>query len=267
MDKTKEGNTMILGAKLIKLVGMLLPMHLSTQALTVKVGVIGKGKLGSPIIEQLAKNEDLQVRALSRTDMGREQGDSQWFKGDLSDKQSLHEFVKDLDVCIFAAAKTRLSRPWDLFGDPTSQKDHPRYINVNGLQNLLEAAEESGTECKVIRITGFLREHSEVYGSPFAKIFDIAYSGGISASCDGDELLEASKLDWTIYKPGRLISESEALTESEELEISEFMMPPEEIQKVSREKLAKFIAENLDSFSRQKVLVAGIKAPSYEETE
>lgn len=139
------------------------------------------GFLGSTVAN-LAASRELSVRALVRKNSDCSQlilAPEVLFIGDMQDHESLEHAVKGVDAVIHCAATTSATAP-----DP----DLSQRVNVEGSRALVAACEKHHVRRYVqISSQSALAHNQSVYGR---------------TKFQADEIVRASRLDWTILKPG-----------------------------------------------------------------
>jgi len=124
----------------------------------------GTGFLGSHLIQRLAKKGE-KVRALVRKTSNIDylkQLDVEIYPGDITDKNSVREAVKGVDLVYHIAALFRQSR----FPDRVY-----REVNVQGTRNMLEASYEEGVKrfvhCSTIGVLGHIANPPANENTPY----------------------------------------------------------------------------------------------------
>ena len=69
------------------------------------IGIIGCGFIGQAVIKELVKNKNYNIRVLDRNP-NFEKISVNWFEKDYRDKESISEFILDLDILIHLASST-----------------------------------------------------------------------------------------------------------------------------------------------------------------
>jgi nucleoside-diphosphate-sugar epimerase len=134
----------------------------------------GTGFVGTRLIE-LALDAGHQVRALTR----REQPpckDVTWIRGDLSTTDALTELSKGADAVIHVAGVVNAP---DRAGFATG--------NIDGTRNMLDAAKRGGVQ-RFVHVSSLAAREPQLSTYGWSK-------------AEGDALVQASGLDWTIVRP------------------------------------------------------------------
>lgn len=124
-------------------------------------------------------------------------------KGHVGDVQSLKLLLKGCTACFALFGSTRFSKISDLWSraednDPA----HAKSVNYVGVQNILQAAKESKTCKRIVRITG----KGESPWSIFSILLNTLGSMGKGWNYEGEQLLRNNTVvDYTIIRPGRLV--------------------------------------------------------------
>lgn len=114
---------------------------MSQNTSDLKIGITGStGTLGAQLI-QLLNAKGLHVHALVRTIPPDQQSNAYitFHQGDITDKSSLINFVKEIDVCVHLAALVGIE----------SMKDY-MLTNVSGTNSLCEVILEYNSSCRLI---------------------------------------------------------------------------------------------------------------------
>ena len=146
----------------------------------------------------------------------------EWIKGDITDPSSLRTLLKDCSAVVAVHGAPRPSSPFQglmstLFpsSDPKVLEslplDHPYHVNYIGVQNLIDAANDSPTVKRIVRLTG-------VCDTPFS-FFSILINllGRLAKgyNYEGEMLLRSESQksnvswDYTIIRPGVMSSDHE----------------------------------------------------------
>ncbi|CAK0835512.1 unnamed protein product [Prorocentrum cordatum] len=107
--------------------------------------------------------------------------------------------MEGCDACLALHGSRRISQLSDLWQDPTSDPKHPKSVNCVGVGHVIQAARDSGTCKRVVRLTG--------KGERPWDLFSILLNGlGSMAKAwnyEGEMLLRACPdVEYTIIRPG-----------------------------------------------------------------
>lgn len=121
-------------------------------------------------------------------------------KGDVNDVDSLKELMKDCSVCLALYGPVRRSKWSDLFNSHVEEEPtHPQQICYNGVKNIIEAAKDSKTCKRIVRITG----KGEDPKGFFTVLINMLGNMAKGWNYEGETLLRAEKdVDYTIIRPG-----------------------------------------------------------------
>jgi len=175
------------------------------------------GKVGRLAVQQLSA-QGYQVRCLSRHEADAAAPSSAadaspaavtaWVAalpgvtlvpGDVTDAESVRRLMEGCDACLALHGSRRISQLSDLWQDPTSDPKHPKSVNCVGVGHVIQAARDSGTCKRVVRLTG--------KGERPWDLFSILLNGlGSMAKAwnyEGEMLLRACPdVEYTIIRPG-----------------------------------------------------------------
>lgn len=191
------------------------------------VAVIGTtGRLGRRIVQELSE-KGIPTRCLLRHDVAAntnvpaslDQAESSqqvaaflqslpdvtMVPGDITDINSLRRLLQGCDACIAAHGPTAPKPFWKSLILPSvfypdTLPEHPKQINYQGIQNLIQVMNEESATCKtIVRITG--------KGESPWSIFSILINalGGLAKAWnyEGEQLLRRNtNLDYIIIRPG-----------------------------------------------------------------
>ena len=123
-------------------------------------------------------------------------------QGDVTNKESLVELVKDTSAVLAVFGANRKSKltdalPWSKCeDDPT----HAKQVNYEGVRNIIEACRSPGSTCnRIVRITG----KGEDPWNFFSILINLLGSMAKAWNNEGERLLrECKDLDYTIVRPG-----------------------------------------------------------------
>lgn len=194
----------------------------------IKTAILGcTGFIGSRIVKHMIE-KGFKVRCgVHSADLPEDlRGHISSVKCDTSDRGSLTHLFRDQEVVIYAAGLTTAqgSREW------------PEYLkaNVEGVANVVGACADAGV--KKLIFLGSQASHSGATGRY-----------GISKYL-GEKIVEASKLNWTILKPGQVIGQKSLVSTLYSLSsiLPVFFIPsrtPRNLELVDVEDVAEFISE------------------------
>ena len=121
-------------------------------------------------------------------------------KGDVTDKESVKELLKDASSVLAVYGANRKSKisdalPWSKCEeDPT----HAKQINYVGVRNIIEACKDSSCK-RIVRVTG----KGEDPWSFFSILINLLGSMAKAWNNEGEHLLRSCKdVDYTIIRPG-----------------------------------------------------------------
>lgn len=162
------------------------------------VAVIGaSGNLGRKVVERLV-SDGHTVRCLSRRP-GRQppQPNVQEVPGDVTDVASLEALMTGCCACLAVHGARRSSKLADLWTDAEQDKTHSRWVNLEGVRNIIAAGK--ATNCtRIVRVTG----KGESPWSVFSILINGLGSFAKAYNYEGEALLRASDVDYTIVRPG-----------------------------------------------------------------
>ena len=143
----------------------------------------GTGFVGSYILNELIK-ADYKVRALVRK--GSESklvDDCEIIFGEINDKQSVNETIKDVDAIIYNIGIIREN----LLKGITNKKLH-----FDGVNNCIEASKKNGIKRFILMSANGVKPSGTSYQR---------------TKWEADELLMSSNLDWTIFRPSLIFGD------------------------------------------------------------
>ena len=116
------------------------------------IAVIGSsGKLGTKVVERLV-SDGHTVRCLMRRP-GPPHPNVQHVPGDVTDVASLLALMTGCRACLAVHGARRGSKLADLWTDAEQDKTHSRWVNFEGVRNIIDAGR--ATNCtRIVRITG-----------------------------------------------------------------------------------------------------------------
>uniref|UniRef100_A0A7S2EFU0 NAD(P)-binding domain-containing protein n=1 Tax=Trieres chinensis TaxID=1514140 RepID=A0A7S2EFU0_TRICV len=194
------------------------PLRMSSNAQ--KVAVIGTtGRLGRQAVLQLSK-ASVPVRCLIRRPIDptakpsieKESSSAEvaaflaglpnveMVRGDVTDKESLSELLEGCSavLALHGAGPTGLKSLVPML-NPESDSRHAKQINYVGVKNIIEAAKNSGSCKRIVRVTG----KGENPWSFFSILINMLGSMAKAWNYEGEELLRQCKdVDYTIVRPG-----------------------------------------------------------------
>ena len=140
-------------------------------------------------------------------------------KGDVTDTASVVTLLEGCEACLalHGARRTRKIRnPQD--SDPTTDPQHAKRVNYDGVGHLLAAAKASGTCKRIVRITG----KGETPWSIFSILINMMGSLAKAWNYEGECLLRSDRqVDYTIIRPGIMVAGMEALDEGTALGLAD----------------------------------------------
>ncbi len=119
--------------------------------------------------------------------------------GDATDSNSCKELVKGCDVVLALHGPVRPPPIQSLFCLlPETDPKHSRSVNYLAVQNLINAARESGCCKRIVRVTG----KGEEPASFFTVLINMLGNMAKAWNFEGEQLLRTSDIDYTIIRPG-----------------------------------------------------------------
>jgi len=120
-------------------------------------------------------------------------------EGDATDANSCKELVKGCDVVLALHGPVRPPPIQSLFCLlPESDPKHSRSVNYLAVQNLIDAAKESGSIKRIVRVTGKGEEPTQF----FTVLINMLGNMAKAWNYEGEQLLRTSDIDYTIIRPG-----------------------------------------------------------------
>jgi nucleoside-diphosphate-sugar epimerase len=120
-------------------------------------------------------------------------------KGDATDANSCKELVKGCDVVLALHGPVRPPPFQSLFCLlPETDPKHSRSVNYIAVQNLINAARESGCCKRIVRVTGKGEEPTAF----FTVLINMLGNMAKAWNYEGEQLLRTSDIDYTIIRPG-----------------------------------------------------------------
>ncbi|MEZ0243804.1 MAG: NAD-dependent epimerase/dehydratase family protein [Sphingomonas sp.] len=134
----------------------------------------GTGFVGSRLIA-IAREAGHQIRALTRREQAEREGIA-WIAGDLNDKPALARLAEGADAVIHVAGVVNAP---DRAGFARG--------NIEGTANMLSAAEGAGVK-RFVHVSSLSAREPDISNYGWSK-------------AEGDKLVQASPLDWSIVRP------------------------------------------------------------------
>jgi uncharacterized protein YbjT (DUF2867 family) len=198
---------------------------MSTSPLPNKVAVTGAtGRLGREAVQQLVQrgvNCKLLVRSTPSTaapyTLSKESSKDEVIaflaslkgvelvQGDIGNAEALRQLLKDCQACLALHGATRRSKISDIWNTKVADTDpsHAKQVNYQGVNNLIEAARETGCK-RIVRITG----KGEDPKSFFSVLINMLGSMAKAWNYEGERLLRGqTEVDYTIIRPGVMSDE------------------------------------------------------------
>lgn len=127
-------------------------------------------------------------------------------QGDVTSVSSLKDLFEECTSCLALFGATRRSKLSDIWDKNVADSDpsHAKQVNYQGVANIIEAAKESKSCKRVVRITG----DGENPTSFFSVLINMLGSMAKAWNYEGEQLLRAqSDIDYTIIRPGIMSEE------------------------------------------------------------
>lgn len=118
-------------------------------------------------------------------------------RGDVTDAACVRGIVDGCDAVLALHGATRRSSFGDLLGDATRDPGHAKNVNYEAVKHILAACEAGGCG-RVVRVTG----KGETPWSVFSVLINLLGSMAKAWNYEGENLLRASRVDYTIVRPG-----------------------------------------------------------------
>jgi len=141
-------------------------------------------------------------------------------KGDVTDTASVVTLLEGCEACLALHGARRTRKLQDLLPwvDPTTDPQHAKRVNYDGVRHLLAAAKASGTCKRIVRITG----KGETPWSLFSILINTMGSLAKAWNYEGECLLRSDRrVDYTIIRPGIMVAGMEALDEGTALGLAD----------------------------------------------
>lgn len=122
-------------------------------------------------------------------------------RGDATDAESCRKLVEGCDACLAlhgAVAPPPLQSLFRLL--PESDPKHSRSVNYVAVQNLIDAAGDSKTCKRIVRVTG----KGEAPTQFFTVLINMLGNMAKAWNYEGEQLLRKSGVDYTIVRPGMM---------------------------------------------------------------
>jgi len=120
-------------------------------------------------------------------------------KGDVTDRKSLDDLLAGCSAVLAVHGATRTRKLSDFWSDPEDDPQHSKYVNYEGVRNLINAARASGCCKRILRLTG---KGETPYTFPSVLINGFG-SMAKAWNYEGETLLrECKDLEYTIVRPG-----------------------------------------------------------------
>ena len=120
-------------------------------------------------------------------------------EGDATDLQSCKKLVKGCDAVLVLHGPVKPPPLQSLFRLlPESDPKHSRSVNYVAVQNLIEAAKDSTTCKRIVRVTG---KGEDPFGI-FSILINMLGNMAKGWNYEGEQLLRDSDVDYTIVRPG-----------------------------------------------------------------
>ena len=109
----------------------------------------------------------------------------------------MSELVRGCEACVAAHGARRTRAISDLWRDPTEDPTHSKAVNYVGVRNIIDACRVHSVQ-RIVRVTG----KGETPWSFFSILINGLGSMAKAWNYEGENLLRASGLDYTIVRPG-----------------------------------------------------------------
>lgn len=198
---------------LVFFIVMSVSLGLSSSTITPrKVAIIGAtGKLGREAVTKLC-SKGIPVKCLVRSDPApdflTDRPSVELVKGDVTNVDSLKILLEGCTDCLALYGATRRSKLSDIFhnGKAELEPSHAKMVNYEGVRNTVQAAEESKTCKRIVRITG----KGEDPWSFFSILINMLGSFAKGWNYEGEQVLRTcSSVDYTIIRPGIMKSDQD----------------------------------------------------------
>lgn len=188
-----------------------------SEQLKPRIAIIGStGKLGSKVIRQLSKNKIpikilnryLDYENLNNNDKScklmryySKLPNIQIVNGDINDKNSLIELLKDCDTCLSLQGSNRISKLTDIIFNAKKILSHPINVNYYGIKNLLYAANKTNTK-HIIRISGNGENPWKLITIIMNTLGSMCKAWNYAGECLLREQINNYNISYTIIRPG-----------------------------------------------------------------
>jgi len=123
-------------------------------------------------------------------------------RGDVTDPTSLATLLEGCTAVLALHGPQRMTHLIDFIFDASSKPTHAKQVNYVGVANLIKAVTKSPTCNRIVRVTGKGEDPWRVV----AILINLVGGMAKAWNYEGESLLRQSSIDYTIIRPGRLVS-------------------------------------------------------------